>query len=566
MQGQTAMTEDQRSLLLSLLGAIRDHPDDAAPRLVLADWLQENGRTAAERARGELIALEARLAALTVDDLTRVDLEDQAHRLQMEHAAEWLGPWYGHVQDWEIENGLLRLEVEWLDWLGDEFEDEEPWLWLQHLRIVEANLEDVQRLQQLPHVRHLRSLDLKAAEGDIGPEAVRILAECPHFASLTALRIDDAEPSREGIEALLSSPHLTRLTTLGLLGCAIRNEDVGLLARWPLLAKVKELELQFNDITDAGVAALAGSSHLSSLVELDLSENGYLHAAGIAALARSPKLPRLHSLDLGYCHFGNDGARELARLGERGNLLTTLNVKAASMDAKGTRSVVCSPNMARLISLTLDQNNLGDDGAVFLAGSPFLGCLTSLNLWGCGIGEEGVRRLAAAKWLAGLKSLALTCDAAGAAVVASAANLAGLRSLKLGDIGNEGVQALVASSTLSGLRELTLYVPSLRPEDATALARWPLLRGVNRLKLQWEPVDHASPRNITPVVEALLASPYLGNLRELALEWDGPGTEVALAIAAADSLPRLRNVALTCGHISDEGRQALAKRFGWAGK
>src|SRR5262245_59429136 len=58
-----AAPKPPRNELLALLRAAKRQPDDDAPRLVLADWLQEHGDDE-DRARAEYIRLDLRLARM----------------------------------------------------------------------------------------------------------------------------------------------------------------------------------------------------------------------------------------------------------------------------------------------------------------------------------------------------------------------------------------------------------------------------------------------------------------------------------------------------------------------
>src|SRR5262245_55430096 len=61
----------------AFLQAILDSPDDDAPRLVLADWLEEQGHSE----RAELIRVQCRLAALDEDDQAREALHEREQQL-----------------------------------------------------------------------------------------------------------------------------------------------------------------------------------------------------------------------------------------------------------------------------------------------------------------------------------------------------------------------------------------------------------------------------------------------------------------------------------------------------
>ncbi len=70
------MTHDE-----AFLQAILEAPDDDTPRLIYADWLEDQGDP-----RGELIRLEAQLARLAADDPSRPALERRERRLFAEEA------------------------------------------------------------------------------------------------------------------------------------------------------------------------------------------------------------------------------------------------------------------------------------------------------------------------------------------------------------------------------------------------------------------------------------------------------------------------------------------------
>lgn len=71
----------------ALLRAVCDHPDEDAPRLVFADWLQEHG----DETRAEFIRAQVRFAELLRHGVA--DTESYAHRARrmwQEHGTRWL--------------------------------------------------------------------------------------------------------------------------------------------------------------------------------------------------------------------------------------------------------------------------------------------------------------------------------------------------------------------------------------------------------------------------------------------------------------------------------------------
>jgi type IV pilus assembly protein PilB len=75
------MTHDE-----AFLQAILEAPEDDTPRLIYADWLEEQGDP-----RGEFIRLQAQLARMSEDDPHRPGLEDRARLLLEEQSPRWAG-------------------------------------------------------------------------------------------------------------------------------------------------------------------------------------------------------------------------------------------------------------------------------------------------------------------------------------------------------------------------------------------------------------------------------------------------------------------------------------------
>src|SRR5262245_24750493 len=69
----------------AFLDAIAADPEDDAPRLVYADWLDDNGQAH----RAELIRLQCRLAKMEAWDPDRLALEQREADLLLVHDDEW---------------------------------------------------------------------------------------------------------------------------------------------------------------------------------------------------------------------------------------------------------------------------------------------------------------------------------------------------------------------------------------------------------------------------------------------------------------------------------------------
>jgi uncharacterized protein (TIGR02996 family) len=124
-------------------------------------------------------------------------------------------------------------------------------------------------------------------------------------------------------------------------------------------------------------------------------------------------------------------------------------------------AVAGSAHLARLTTLDLEGNDLGDEGAVALAGSAHLAGLTTLLLWSNRIGDDGVRALARSPHLARLTRLDLSANAVadgGLEALASAPLLKRLTLLDLqrNRIGDDGARALLASASVGDKAHIDL--------------------------------------------------------------------------------------------------------------
>jgi uncharacterized protein (TIGR02996 family) len=84
---------------------IAANPDDDAPRLVYADWLEEHGAPA-ERARGEFIRMQCRLSRLPEACSQRRELRRGAAKLLATYGPDWLGPLHHPAFSWHFHRGF----------------------------------------------------------------------------------------------------------------------------------------------------------------------------------------------------------------------------------------------------------------------------------------------------------------------------------------------------------------------------------------------------------------------------------------------------------------------------
>jgi uncharacterized protein (TIGR02996 family) len=263
------------------LWTILDAPDDDAPRLVFADWLEDHG----ESAHAEFIRLQCALAGHPEED-------DQ-----------WLGWKIREEELWHI------LRERWQEAIAE--------LNLQRLGVDDFRRGFVYtplRLTIAPEVfargdgRWTFLLGFDLTIGDCATAAFFAGAQMRRVTSLDCQR---STVTDEKLKPLATSPHYGRLKHFDLFRNYVGPAGIEALVRCPSLTGLTDLTLEENRLGDAGVQRLAGSPVCRNLVSLHLNENE-IGDAGVMALARSPHLASLRSLRLGNNHFGPAGVEALA--------------------------------------------------------------------------------------------------------------------------------------------------------------------------------------------------------------------------------------------------------------
>jgi uncharacterized protein (TIGR02996 family) len=388
------------SLRDAFLADICEHPDDDAPRLVYADWLDDNG----EPERAELIRVQCELARLTEEDIRWAALEMREAELLVQHGARWLA------------ESPLPEEIRWDEVYHRCLPEPVPAFWRGFPDAVVALDERAfaRRAGAIFAAAPVLRLRFETAVSDLGA-----LLACPSLELLHALSLDNIVAQRvlgvDGMERLAKCPYLARLQRLELTGNQLREAGVEVLARAESLPALEELDLSLNGLTDGAVAALAGSPLARRLRELCLWSNQITDAGAdlllqmpelkelflvknpippvwLANLAASPGLRRLRQLSLGNCHFGDRAISQLAAA--KGPFrLTTLVLPSCAIGGAGVDALVGSDLAEGLIELGLDNNRIGPDGVRALAGRSRFGRLRFLRLTSCGLDDDAARIL-----------------------------------------------------------------------------------------------------------------------------------------------------------------------------
>lgn len=447
----------------AFLAAIIEAPDDDTPRLIYADWLEEQGDE-----RAELIRVQCERARTDDRDPRCVELEYRERRLLAKYRNVWAKPLRPWSRNTEFERGLVeRVALPAETWINDgpQVLSAAP---VRHVKLTRVK-DRAGALAQCPHLAPLKSLGLRDGQlglarlrtflaspwirrlealdvsfNGLGASAMREIAGCDTLGSLKRLGVDHCGLSGAGLDVLLTSDLVHDLEELHLRSNELSDADARRLADSPALGKLRTLALDFNsDLTVAGIGALLQSKRIGPLrrlslrdcavgvhmmrafaaaprhhdltvLNLDASYINHLEAEGARVLSESPLLEGLVELHLGRGSIENEG---LAALLESGNLrhLRTLGLRNNRLDHAGVEILVAWEGASRLTSLDLHGNVIGDHGAAALANAEYLSNLNVLNVSATHISDRGARALVDSKTLNRITELRLTAKA-GAAV------------------------------------------------------------------------------------------------------------------------------------------------------
>lgn len=304
------------SLEEAFLRDVVEHPDDDAPRVAYADWLQEQADPL-RQARGEFIAAQVAIARVEEHGDHRHALKKRARQLFREHRRLWLLDDHPIVQQFEYHRGFLERVT--LD--GD-------------LRPTSRFLAGARALFRAePCIRHLR-LQQIAYHGVVEPGLVVEMLRLPERPRLTTLVLERNELSVEQIRALTGLPGLVGPRRLLLSFNPLASAGVSTLVSSPFAANLEALVLIGCGVGEQGAIALAGSPHLGRLLYLGLGDDD-ISATGLSALAQSRTLRSLYALGLTYCNVDLPRLRALLMDGPLHRQLRRLELTGNPLDLEG---------------------------------------------------------------------------------------------------------------------------------------------------------------------------------------------------------------------------------------
>jgi uncharacterized protein (TIGR02996 family) len=337
----------------ALYRAILDSPLEDGPRLVYADWLQENG----DPQRAEFIRTQVATDGRPGEDLllerflTRRGARRSMRRIDMLRPDLppdfiWQSPSFRRGLPAAVHTECPRAFVG----AGEQLFAAVP----------------VEALEVHWYLRQRGAADL---------------FDSPHLGRLRELTLWSGFLGRTLLTRLGRSPHAGNLRRLGLQHIAATPDGFEALGRTPLWHQLEELDLSWQDgDLDERLERMAPARSLRSL----RVSNSVFVGRGIPG-----RLRRLHA---NAAQFSLAGVRRLAA-DPAVQSLCELRLEANNLGPAAVRALARSPHLAGLTVLGLRNNPIGDTAAAELAASPHLRRLELLGLSGAHVTDAGARAL-----------------------------------------------------------------------------------------------------------------------------------------------------------------------------
>jgi uncharacterized protein (TIGR02996 family) len=468
--------------------AIRETPDDDAPRLIYADWLDDQDDPV-RSARAEFIRVQCARARLEPDDDRQSEQQARERRLFVQHARSWgegldLSRFRrGFVERWggPVPKEMAQAPIREVALDGgqtrDLVRDASCLAGVRRLRFHSFyggpphRFADISELLASPHLGRLEALAIEHVSQHVPnptqPElfgaAGRPLPESLH--GLEALRVQPGGTSDPLVATLVASPLAETLTRLDLGVTRVTARGVATLLDSPLWGRLTELSL--STVWDPGLTAcrqLGAGLAQSRLTRLHLAFEGGGGAVGetlVRALTGAPNWGPLRHLALWNCRLPRD-LRALVTCPHLAGL-TGLFLHHTYLTRRQIHQLADCPHLANLTTLALHgDDTIGPSALKILLASPHLGRLTRLLVDHTVIGDEGLALLTASPAAGRLRVLdvrnARVSDA-GLKVVADSQHLRHLTTLHVGwlrEAGDAGIVALAESPNLPRLTFLNL--------------------------------------------------------------------------------------------------------------
>lgn len=256
----------------ALLQAILAEPEEDAPRLIYADWLEEHGGPV-EQDRAEFIRVQIELARGTEPGPRTRKLQAREKELWKRRQSAWQKCLPPHLRKRTLpfQRGFLEeLSIRPESWVkhAHKLFGQNP-IYRLHLSFP-MDRRRAGLLAVIPELERIRVLDFSSFPLRDAGKILQVLLATPFFSHLKRLHLRQCEITTHAIGVLAQSPSLPRLHVLDLAGNRIGPRGGEVLAALDGIAGLQELSLADNPLGDAGARALGQSPFLDGLTRLDL--------------------------------------------------------------------------------------------------------------------------------------------------------------------------------------------------------------------------------------------------------------------------------------------------------
>lgn len=368
-QQKAAASQAQAKEREPFVQAIVDEPDEIAPYLVYADWLEDQGDPL-----GEFIRVQWELEDEGVTAANRKSLAAREKALLKKHEATWLGDLSDDLVGQKGPADLLWGSKKFYQWeMGRGFLDS---LHIEYLLPAFA-----QTFKKSPLASTLRKLTIRHPSNSYDLEDIEEYADrewdeedAPSLKMLNGTKFDNLRyfeiSEDDGQNCHCDTPTVQNMIKLmprlESLQVDAHSINVGAVFRLKL-PQLRSLTLQ-HTADRYPLEVLARNKSLENLESLYLwphamdfdAEGAYIDFEGFKALCHSTNLPALKDVSLYLTDIGNEGLAELVKspLYQR---LTSLNLVYGIITEEGV-ATLCEAGPANLQQLNLSGNYISKDG------------------------------------------------------------------------------------------------------------------------------------------------------------------------------------------------------------
>lgn len=437
------MTIEERAFLYRIIS----DPDNDAPRLIYADWLEEHGRDD----RAELIRLQIKLTELDPDDKEYERIELRCNELIDLNREEW----QGFTPDKSISNYNKSLVFE------RGFVKE----------VTVGCLKELNHLEEILSIHPATQLHIWGGLSE--------LPDWPFLSRIRELTFGDGELNTiEKVRAILESPFLTSIRKFNFIYCALEESDLEYLGSHPKFQKLEAIENLFSKTTGARILQLLQSPNTTRLKLFDFPDINF-SIQEFDAVLKCPFIPHIESLSINPANFlyGDEQLRKK-------QIESFLNVKM----------------FQNLSKLTLNSG-VDDQFISIFTQSAIASQLKLLDITTELITPSSLQKLFQCSYLKGLESLGIRGIRAGDQweSIFAESTFQKLKKLWIFDaeVNDRGIFGLSQSLMAQTVTDLLFHVNAIQDQGAITLATHPSFSNLRKISLALNQIGVAGAKALS---------------------------------------------------------------------